>query len=102
MDLSAFTLLEAKHLGLFLPGLVSEEDSLGANQSLLEYCISPSQPPPSVLTPVLLELTLKICFGHWTNTLKIKKNGKERSLTDRASKLLSLTILGKQDKITKL
>lgn len=64
--------------GPSLPGLVSEEDTLGANQSLSEYWISLSQAPPSVLTPILLKLTLKFCFGYQT-FLKLRKMGRKEA-----------------------
>lgn len=91
-----------KTSGPFLLGLVSEEDTLRANQSLLQYCISPSQIPPPILTlyPTGTNF-LKFCLP-CTKSLKIQENRKERSPTDRASKLLSLSVLGKQAEIMKL
>lgn len=91
-----------KASGPYLRGLVSEEDTLTANLSFLEYCISHSHTPYLFLSPWLLQLTFEnsACL-HWTKSLIISENGKGRTLTDRSSMLIRLTLLRKQAKVLK-
>lgn len=84
MDLSAFTLLEAKHLGLFYQGYYVRKIVLEQTNHFLNAVFSFPNP---CFNPCLTETNLKILL-RTSNTLEIEKNGKERSLTDRVSKII--------------